>query len=548
MTAVAKGRFGYFDPEAREFVITRPDTPRPWFNYLMNDSYVAMISHTAGGVSYDTDPRVYRLLRYRFQGVPYDRPGRYVYVHDHATKKYWSATWAPVHMPVEKCRYTCRVGTNYQIITMEYEKIRTEITYFVPLTGRQEIWDLRVTNLSQKSRTLSTFSYAEFAFWGAMRDLMDIDNPPNISLQEYHKDIGAIAHHSWNDIGTGLHDMHFVQHYGFHIATPRHTGYTGDRDTFLGDAYTGEKEPAVVRRGRSANYCGNSGHPIGSLQHRFTLAPGATKRIVYRTGMAREEKGWKREALAFKSFVTVDHAFAALKKEWDGRLNKFQVKTPDREFDTVVNGFVQYQAAMTMRLSRSISAYEWGIGRSIGFRDSSQDQMGLLHAFPEVARTMLGSIMAAIHPDGQACHDFNPVTKTWGGTGFYDDHNWPALTVNLYVRETGDKKFLDTQVPFKDGPRKGSVFDRLVAAQDFAWKMRGKHGILQTEGADWNDSLNPGDKATESMFTSALYCASTQALIELAEHAGKTRRVAEWKKRYATIKKLMNTVGWDGAW
>lgn len=152
----------------------------------MNETYVAMISNTGGGVSYDTDPCVYRLLRYRFQNVPYDRPGRYVYLRDRDSDRYWSATWAPVHMPVDACRYTCRVGTGYSVIRMEYAGIRSEITYFVPPEGRLEIWDLTITNLSRATRRLSTFSYAEFAFWGAMRDLMNIDSCPSVSRQRHN--------------------------------------------------------------------------------------------------------------------------------------------------------------------------------------------------------------------------------------------------------------------------------------------------------------------------------------------------------------------------
>ena len=127
MSKVAAGKYGYFDPDAREYVVTRPDTPRPWYNYLMNESYVAMISNTGGGVSYDTDPRVYRLLRYRYQNVPYDRPGRYIYIRDNEDKSYWSATWAPVHPPVKDCKYSCRVGTNYQIVTFEYKIGRAHV-------------------------------------------------------------------------------------------------------------------------------------------------------------------------------------------------------------------------------------------------------------------------------------------------------------------------------------------------------------------------------------------------------------------------------------
>ena len=545
MTRIAAGPYGHFDPAAREYVITRPDTPRPWFNYLMNRSYVAMISNTGGGVSYDTDPRVYRLLRYRYQNVPYDRPGRYVYLRDQDSGSYWSSTWAPVHMPVEQCRYTCRVGTAYSVITMEYAGIRSELTYFVPPKGRLEIWDLTVTNLSRRTRHLATFSYAEFAFWGAMRDLMNIDNCPNVSRQRH--EAGAILHYSYNDIGSGLHDMNFVQNYGFHVSSEKPYGFNGDRDRFLG-RYRDERNPQVVESGVSTDYCATGGYPIGSLEHRFTLRPGQSKRLVYRTGISDGEHTWRKDVRQYATLPQVDRAFAELKREWADRLSAFTAETPDREFNALVNGFVQYQSAVTMRLSRSISSYEWGIGRSIGFRDSSQDQMGLMHAFPEVARDMIEKILSAVREDGSACHDFNPITKAYGANGFYDDHNWPAMTVNQYVKETGDLAFLDRVLPYALSKSKGTVYEHLQRSNDLAFRLRGRHGLLQIGAADWNDSLNPGDRASESVFTTALYGASTNALRELAERTGDAAYARLLAKRYATVKQAMNSAGWDGAW
>ena len=484
-------------------------------------------------------------MRYRYQNVPYDRPGRYVYIRDHQSGKYWSAAWTPVHTPMENARYTCRVGTNYQIITFEYDEIRTEIRYFVPPKGALEIWDFHITNLSQRPRELSTYSYAEFAFWGAMRDLMNIDNCPNLSRQ--HEEDGTILHYSFNDIGTELNNMCFVQNYGFHTSTPRCDAFNGDRDKFLG-LYRDEKNPIVVETGKSTNWCKWGGYPIGSMEHRFTLAPGESKRIVYRTGVSQGAKTWKRDARQYATFEQVDTAFATVKEQWRSRLGKFQVDTPDSNFNTLINGFVQYQAATTMRLSRSISSYEWGIRRSIGFRDSSQDQLGMMHAFPEVARKMLIDILRAISPKGEACHDFNPITDAWGDGGFYDDQNWPSLSVNQYVRETGDVAFLKFKVPYVRSKKTGTVFEHLKAAQDFSWSKRGRNGLMQVGCADWNDSLNPGDKTTESVFTSALYCAGTLALIELANLLGEKRLVVLWQKRYDTIKQLLNTVAWDGGW
>jgi cellobiose phosphorylase len=545
MNTIAPGPYGHFDAQAREYVITRPDTPRPWFNYLMNDTYVAMISNTGGGVSYDTDPRVYRLLRYRYQNVPYDRPGRYLYLRDRDSARYWSATWAPVHMPLAEVRYTCRVGTGYSVVTLEYDGIRSALTYFVPPAGRLEVWDLTVTNLTRRTRRLQTFSYAEFAFWGAMRDLMNIDNCPNVSRQRH--EAGAILHYSYNDIGSGLHDMHFVQNCGYHVSSEKPHGYNGDRDRFLG-RYRDERNPAVLESGKSTNYCENGGYPIGSLEHRFTLKPGQSKRIVYRTGISESDKTWRRDAARYRTLASVDRAFAALKGGWSERLSRFTVRTPDPEFDALVNGFVQYQSAVTMRLSRSISSYEWGIGRSIGFRDSSQDQMGLLHAFPEAARNMIEKIVSAIRADGSACHDFNPLTNAWGANGFYDDHNWPAMTVSLYVKETGDEAFLDRVLPYALSKARGTVYEHLKRCNDLAFRLRGRHGLMQIGAADWNDSLNPGDRRSESVFTSALYGASTRALLELARRRGDAAYARTLERRYGEVGRRINTAGWDGAW
>ena len=42
-------QFGHFDDAAREYVITRPDTPWPWINYMGTHDFFSLISNTAGG-------------------------------------------------------------------------------------------------------------------------------------------------------------------------------------------------------------------------------------------------------------------------------------------------------------------------------------------------------------------------------------------------------------------------------------------------------------------------------------------------------------------
>ncbi len=540
---IAANGYGYFEPRKREYIIIRPDTPRPWYNYLMNDDFVAFISNTGGGMSYYKDPKVYRLLRFRFQNIPMDRPGRYIYIRDEETQEYWSATWAPTMKDGGK--YTCRVGANYQIISYQFNGIETEITYFVPPDLPLEIWDLKIKNLSAQKRRIRTFSYAEFAFWGAMRDLINLDAPPNCTRIKY--DNGSIVHYSYNDIGSGLHDMHFVQNYGFHTAHLPPVGYNGNREKFIG-TYRSEANPLVVENGRSTDYCENHGYPIGSLEHLIALEPGETKRIIYQTGFGKDEQSYRENSKKYKSEKNVDEALNEVKAHWYKRFSAFQVKTPDREFDTIVNSFIQYNAGVTSVLSRAIGSWQRGIMLSIGFRDSAQDQAAMLHAMPDESKRMILKLLNGVNQDGSACHVFNPLLNYYGASGFYDDQNWIAITVAAYVKETGDVDFLEQRVRWADSEEKDTVFNHLLAAQEFSWNHRGKHGLMQIGNADWNDSLNPGDKTSESVFNCHLYGASTQALIGLCKIKGETRLARLLKKRYDEIKKLTNDIGWDGKW
>ena len=91
--------FGSFDTKAHEFVITNPNTPRPWINYLSNGEYGALISQTGGGFSFYLDAAYNRITRWAPANYLNDRPGRYIYIRDPATGVLSSGTCAPVIRP-----------------------------------------------------------------------------------------------------------------------------------------------------------------------------------------------------------------------------------------------------------------------------------------------------------------------------------------------------------------------------------------------------------------------------------------------------------------
>jgi cellobiose phosphorylase len=82
-------KYGHFDDKNREYVITRPDTPLPWINYLGCEAYFGIISNTAGGYSFYRDARLRRITRYRYNNAPFDVGGRYIYIRDNENGKFW---------------------------------------------------------------------------------------------------------------------------------------------------------------------------------------------------------------------------------------------------------------------------------------------------------------------------------------------------------------------------------------------------------------------------------------------------------------------------
>ena len=134
-------RYGYFDEVKKEYVITRPDTPAPWVNYLG--------SNNAGGYSFAKSGANGRILRYIFN--QFDQPGRYIYLRDNESKDYWSASWQPVGKDLETYKSECHHGTAYTKMMADYSEIHSEVRYYVPLEQSYEVWSLAVQTILRKN-------------------------------------------------------------------------------------------------------------------------------------------------------------------------------------------------------------------------------------------------------------------------------------------------------------------------------------------------------------------------------------------------------------
>jgi cellobiose phosphorylase len=564
-------RYGYFDDERREYVITQPDTPLPWINYLGSEDYFGIISNTAGGYSFYRDARLRRLTRYRYNNAPLDLGGRYLYLRDDNAGDFWSPSWQPVPRELES--YECRHGLGYTSIGSSYGGIETETLYFVPLGETLEVWRTRVTNRRSMPVRLSLFSAVEFCLWDANDDATNFQR--NYSIGEVEVEDEVVYHK------TEYRERR--DHFAWFACSEPLAGFDTQRDAFLGP-YRGWDRPLAVVRGTAGDSIAHGWQPIGAHQVRVELAPGETREVIFSLGYAENPRDRKFDPVdsqtidkarvrrvidRFRDPSAVAAAFQALRDRWSTHLGRLQVQTGNEHVDRMVNIWNPYQCMVTFNLSRSASLYESGIGRGMGFRDSNQDLLGFVHIVPDRARERLLDSAATQLPTGGAYHQYQPLTKRGNdavGSGFNDDPAWLVIAVAAYLKETGDPSILDEPVPYDNQPgTEQPLYEHLQRSIGYTLERLGPHGLPLIGRADWNDCLNlnafseePGESfqttqnreggVAESVFIACLVIVAAKELTEIAERRGDTAEVARCRDLIERLTTAVDEHGWDGVW
>jgi cellobiose phosphorylase len=564
-------RFGSFDDAAREYVITRPDTPLPWINYLGSEEYFALISNTGDGYSFFRDARLRRLLRYRYNDTPAGGGGRFLYVRDDATGEYWSPSWAPVRAEVED--YRCRHGLGYTVIGSARDGIEAETLYAVPLGETVEVWRTRITNRRPQPARLSVVGAVEFCLWDAWDDQTNYQR--NLSTGEVEVDAGVVYH------VTEYRERR--NHFAFFACSAETVGFDTQREDFLGPQ-RGWDRPAAVERGELANSIAHGWAPIGAHHVRLELEPGATREIVFVLGYAENPRDAKfdppgsgrldrrrtRDVLdRFLRGGEIEAAFDRLREHWTGLLAVLRVETPDEHVDRMVNVWTPYQVMATFNLGRSASSFDTGIGRGIGFRDASQDLLGFVQIVPDRARERLLDLAGTQLPTGGAYHQYQPLTKRGNdaiGSGFNDDPLWLILATSAYIEETGDAAILDELAPYDNEPGSETpLYEHLRRAAGYTRERLGPHGLPLIGRADWNDCLNlnafteeAGESfqtvpnreggGAESVFIAGQFVLAVEELARLAEFRDEAGHAEDDRAARDRMVDAVRDHGWDGDW
>lgn len=518
-----KMKYGYFDETKKEYVITRPDTPAPWVNYLGSPEYGAIVSNNAGGYSFAKSGANGRLLRYVFN--QFDEPGRYIYIRDNESKDYWSASWQPVGKNLDDYKSECHHGTAYTVMLADYSDIHSEVRYYVPLNKTYEVWNLSLTNNSDKARSLNITGYAEFTNNSNYeQDQVNLQYSQFITKTIFVENrVRQMIHANLDRIEDGKEiDNKDVVNRFIGLAGAAVDSWCGDKEEFLG-RYHRYSNPLGVESGKLNNHGNYNENSCGALTTVIELKPGETKTIAFLVGMTGNEEAGKIVETYADTKNVCDRELEELISYWHGKLAHFQIKTPSDEFNTMINTWNAYNCFMTFIWSRAASFTYCGLRNGYGYRDTVQDIQGVIHLAPEMAVEKIRFMLSAQVDNGGGLplvkfthnpgHEDTPddasyVQETGHPAYRADDALWLFPTVYKYVSETGNLAFIDEVIPFANRDE-GTVYEHLKRAIDFSMNHLGRHGMPAGLYADWNDCLRLGADGESTFVALQFYYAMT---------------------------------------
>lgn len=552
--------YGYFDDEHREYVITNPKTPVKWINYVGSLAFGGFVDHTGGSLICKGDPALNRIVKYLPQSPASDFKGEtaYIRIKNNGTYTIFSPYFVPTLDTFDL--YECHVGLGYTTFITEFHGIRSEIRIFVPSGESRLIRDIRITNTNSHALELDYIPVVEYTHFDALKQFTNADWVPQTMQSRVHKENdGKLILSQYAFMKKNRAENYFTSNHAV-------SSFESDRKKFLGaNEYGSWKEPLSLFQDELSSYEAHRGDNIAALMHHLgTVNPGETKRVITQLSQCASLENDKTSIEAYRNPDTVDHAFVELQNFWEQYLEVFQARTPDPMLNSMVNIHNPRQCYLTKNWSRDLSLYQLGFGgRGLGFRDSSQDLMGMIANDASGAKELMLKLLHVQKPDGSAMHQFYPSTmeasegdsREFPDRPHYygDDHLWIILAVSAYLKETGDLSVLNMQIPFYDAKlslekrEKDTILEHLKRAIAFTWNNRGKHGLPLLGFADWNDTVNLRTGA-ESVFVAAQFGKALLEMIDIMEELGDTDSLETYRSYYNEMKETVNKQAWDGQW
>lgn len=524
-----------FNNDAKEITIKKYNTPTPWMNYLSNGTFHTMMSHAGGGVAFYKSPQIWRINHYRFFHLPTDRSGFYTYIKD--GDSLWCPTSEPTPDKPEKWQSTHGMG--YTRFEAEKNGIKAVAKYFVGEYENALIWNIKLT--SQTDKEIKLFPYVELGMMEFMRELqwqcynkhqLRCTNKDDILIYEY---------------GVETQPKPDETPLVYFATDAKINAFDCDRDEFVG-SYRSEENPQNAENGKCTNSTLYGGDPCFAFEIPVSLKAGKESEINIFLGTAMTAEEIEKSVAHCREKDFVEKSFAKLNAHWNSYLDKFSCEIPDKDAQTMINIWNPYQAERNFQFSRNISYYATGTFRGVGVRDTAQDILSMVPFDLRRAKDKLNLLFTQQYKDGHCNHycfpteGWEPVTRIHS-----DNHLWLIMTTYNIVMEEGNLSYLDEEVEYYDGG-KATVWEHINKSVDFTMANLGANGFPLMLSSDWNDMLFKvcREGKGESIWTAMQFGTVLPMIAHMAELKGEDR--AKFDDIYASQKKLVNEVAWDGKW
>lgn len=550
--------FGQFAEDGASYLIHRSQSPRPWMNVMSMGTYGVALSQTGSGYSWLHHESMNRITHCDQDPVQ-DMGGRYLYVRDDSSGKYWSVGWQPLRAKPQS--YEVIHGVGYTIINSENEGIQTQWLVFVPADEPLEVWRLRIKNTTKNPRRLSLWSYMEWTLGDSPEGRRE--SPKTFIETSVHDDgkiLLAKKRLSPLKNSKGQTWNRNWDHVAWHAVSLATKSVSGDKQAFLGN-YGSLQDPAALREGK---YVGPTTHKyddgIASFCVSLPLKPREERSLLFSVGAADSQSQALVKARKFMDFSQVDSAWGRTELFWDKYVAAFPVKTPDRSFDLLTNTWLKYQ---------SLSGRLWGRpgsprgGGAYGFRDQLQDSQVCLPLDPEGTRRQIHLHAGHQFPDGTVYHTWHPLSEQGRPSGYSDDPLWLPFVMMNYLKETGYWSLLGEEVPYASRPgnsrkESGTLHEHAVRAIEKSLSSLSSRGLPLMGEGDWNEGLSGSGagRKGESVWTALFLLGILRDWAEMTEVAigvkglpsREKARAARYRKVAEKLKSTINRFAWDGAW
>lgn len=493
--------FGEFSGDYGEYTVTDRNTPRQWFNFMVNDNYACVAANNGAGLSaYKTFDA--RLTKYSNAPGDYllrDLNGRRkIIIKNLSTDKEFDLL-----AECENLQFTLKPGE--VIYKGVMDGVEFSVNIFVPNEKTCEFWVIDLVGKNGNDYELKVGQDIAPAYQEPFKSLIFPKCEKTIEKGAYFAACGK-----------------FLKGNSFATVFSMQGGEVTCTD--------------VTEEGRNGK---EYPHSEVFITKRVSLKEPNRSYVVF--GAADSLKEAKELNDHFADFGNIDAEKQAVSDKWKAIIDRNRCELPDKRLQGFLNIWLKNQINLTLRYNRF---------HIFGYRDVLQDAWGHLLINPADSEKYILEALSYMYEDGRCPRQYDRVSGFIDTNDFMDSPTWIPYAVCGYIKETGDFGLIDTKVGYHNSEKQDTVLDHILLSLDYLYNSRGKNGLILIRDGDWLDGMrgiSDFGEATTVWGTIAAYNAQN-ITAELCEKIGKTDIANTLRKRSAEYKELVNTIGWDGNW